>query len=82
MAEQYGVIGFFVMLFLVVLAILWFLLPFAIFGTKALLQELIDETKKNNELLSKLVMSSNNDANQIQKTTKARPMPDDIVIGG
>ncbi|VVM20197.1 hypothetical protein BSPWISOXPB_5199 [uncultured Gammaproteobacteria bacterium] len=35
-----------VVLFLFVLAILWFLLPFAIFGTKDKLSELIAETKK------------------------------------
>jgi hypothetical protein len=36
------------------LAILWFLLPFAIFGTKDKLSELIAETKKTNEQLSDL----------------------------
>jgi hypothetical protein len=41
-----------VVLFLFVLAILWFLLPFAIFGTKDKLSELIAETKKTNEQLS------------------------------
>ncbi len=46
--------GLAISLFLVVLAILWFLLPFAIFGTKDKLGELIAETKKTNEELKAL----------------------------
>jgi len=38
-------LGVITVFFLVVLAILWFFLPFAIFGTKALIQESIDEQK-------------------------------------
>jgi hypothetical protein len=41
-------------LFLIILCILWFLLPFAIFGTKDKLDELIYETRKTNEELSAL----------------------------
>nr|MBS0020051.1 hypothetical protein [Gammaproteobacteria bacterium] len=40
--------------FLVILAILWFCLPFAIFGTKAKLNELIVETRRTNEELALL----------------------------
>ncbi|MDP3322664.1 MAG: hypothetical protein Q8S71_03855 [Hydrogenophaga sp.] len=40
--------------FLVILAILWFLLPFAIFGTKDLIQQQIDLAKETNALLKKL----------------------------
>ena len=32
-------------LFLLVLAILWFLLPFAVFGTKAILKDILAELK-------------------------------------
>jgi hypothetical protein len=35
-----------------VLAVAWIILPFALIGTKPLLQELIDETKRTNELLA------------------------------
>jgi hypothetical protein len=49
-----GSIGLGIVLFLFVLAILWFLLPFAIFGTKDKLSELIAESKKTNEQLSAL----------------------------
>jgi len=40
--------------FLIILLILWFLLPFAIFGTKDKLNDLINETKKTNDQLEKL----------------------------
>ena len=33
------------------IAVLWILMPFAIFGTKDLLRELIREQKKTNEIL-------------------------------
>lgn len=47
-----GVVGVVVFLFLLVLAVLWFLLPFAIFGTKDRLKLILDELKKiNTELL-------------------------------
>lgn len=38
-------------LFLVVLAILWIAMPFAIFGTKPILRELLTEQKRTNKLL-------------------------------
>lgn len=43
-----------VLIFLSVLAILWFLLPFAIFGTKDKLQEIIDQTIINTQAIEKL----------------------------
>lgn len=39
------------LLFALLIAILWTLMPFAIFGTKDLLRQLIREQKKTNELL-------------------------------
>ncbi|RYF30622.1 MAG: hypothetical protein EOO23_04740 [Comamonadaceae bacterium] len=39
----------------ILIAILWILLPFAVFGSKDLLRELIREQKRNNELLQKMV---------------------------
>lgn len=41
-----------VVLFLLVLAICWIILPFAVIGTKPLLRELIKEQKRTNELLA------------------------------
>ena len=40
--------------FIILLLILWFLLPFAVFGTKVKLNDLINETKKTNYQLEKL----------------------------
>ena len=40
--------------FIILLLILWFLLPFAVFGTKVKLNDLINETKKTNDKLEKL----------------------------
>jgi len=54
MGETLGGLYIVVVLFLFVLAILWFFLPFAIFGTKDKLNELIEETKKTNNELQKL----------------------------
>ena len=53
--EAMGAVGGGVMLLLgllvVLIGILWILMPFAIFGTKDLLRELIREQKKTNEIL-------------------------------
>lgn len=38
-------------LLVIVIAVLWILMPFAIFGTKDLLRELIREQRKTNEIL-------------------------------
>ena len=51
MNEMLGGIGIFGILFLVVLAVLWFFLPFAVFGIKERLDNQIKEQKKTNELL-------------------------------
>ena len=49
-----GGFGVVVMLFLFLLALLWFLLPFAIFGTKDKLAALIAESKKTNVELARI----------------------------
>jgi threonine/homoserine/homoserine lactone efflux protein len=41
-------------LFVIVLVVLWVLLPFAIFGMKDLLRELVREQKHTNTLLERL----------------------------
>ena len=46
-----GTLGVVVFVFLIVLAILWFLLPFAIFGTKDKLSELIELQKETLQTL-------------------------------
>lgn len=40
-----------VWIFLLILAVLWFLMPFAVFGSKDLLKKLIEEQRRTNKLL-------------------------------
>lgn len=47
-------VGIVIILFLFALSVLWFFLPFAIFGIKDKLNALILESKKTNEHLSAL----------------------------
>lgn len=42
-------------LFVIILAVLWFFLPFAIFGTKDRLNQIIDESFKTNRLLEEIL---------------------------
>ena len=52
-----GAIGYVVLgVFLVVLSIGWTILPFAIIGTKPLLRELLEEMRRSNLLLERLVI--------------------------
>jgi len=53
-AEVMSYLYIFGYIFLIALAILWFLLPFAIFGIKDKLTALIAETQKTNEQLAEL----------------------------
>lgn len=54
MNEILGGLGVFWVLFLVVLALLWFILPFAVFGIKDRLDKLIKEQATTNKLLTKM----------------------------
>ena len=47
-------LGGFMTLFLILLGILWLLVPFAIFGIKPLLRQLITEQKRTNEVLTRI----------------------------
>lgn len=49
-----GTVGAILIAFLVVLAIAWFLLPFAMFGLKPRIDELTKETRKTNALLEQI----------------------------
>jgi hypothetical protein len=49
-----SLIGWIVVGFLIILAIAWTLLPFAMFGIKPLLRDLIAETRQTNRLLEEL----------------------------
>lgn len=50
--EIFAGLGAIATLFLIFVAILWMLLPFAVFGVKDLAKELIAEQKKSSELQS------------------------------
>ena len=54
MSEFMAGSGIIVVLFLFVLAVLWFFIPFAIFGTKDKLAEIIAESKKTNAELARI----------------------------
>ena len=54
MDQTLGGLYLVIVLFLLVLAVLWFFLPFAIFGTKDKLNELIRETRRTNKELKKI----------------------------
>lgn len=59
MAEVIGGIGLFWVVFLIALGVLWFLLPFAVFGIKARLDTQIVEQERTNQLLVELIESNN-----------------------
>ena len=46
-----GIFGVVIIALCIIIAILWILMPFAIFGSKDLLHELIREQQKTNRLL-------------------------------
>jgi heme exporter protein D len=62
MAEFYVLAPFLV----VVLAIVWLILPLAIFGTKPLLRELLAEQQRTNQLLAELTSRAQAQAVQSQ----------------
>lgn len=55
MADLFGGIGVFWILFLGALGVLWFLLPFAVFGIKGRLDAQIAEQERTNRLLRELI---------------------------
>ncbi len=52
--EAFGVLTVIGVVFLIILAILWFLLPFAVFGTQPKIEKLIEEAKRTNALLEQI----------------------------
>ena len=64
-----GLLAVALVLFLILLAVLWVLMPFAIFGTKDLLREQISEQKKTNALLQRLADQQDRAASQTTAST-------------
>jgi hypothetical protein len=62
-------------LFVLILAILWILVPFAIFGIKPLLRELIANQKKANEILSMMATQAGAAGENVTKTPAEFPLP-------
>jgi hypothetical protein len=60
-------------LFLVVLAILWVLVPFAIFGIKPLLCEMCDHQKKTNQILATMLAQA--EVTQAMPAKAVEPQP-------
>ena len=54
-----GGVGLVVLIFLLILAILWFLLPFAIFGTKGKLDDIKSELQNTNQKLQMILNELN-----------------------
>ena len=50
-----GAFGLLFLLLFFILVLIWIALPFSVFGIKDLLREIIEEQKKNNELLKDLL---------------------------
>lgn len=67
--EAIGSLGALWILFLLVLGILWFLLPFAIFGTKDRLRDLIEENRQSNQELAAI----RKQLAELQQTLKDKP---------
>ena len=72
MGETLGIFGLLLVVLGIVLVVAWIILPFAIIGTKPLLQELIQEVKKTNALLVREGIPIR-DALPKQETTDAVP---------
>lgn len=77
--EVLGGFALVVMLFLVVLAILWFILPFAIFGTKARLDSLIVKQDQQIELLKKLVSQANDGRGEPTLDVESKGTSDEVA---
>lgn len=68
-----GTLGIVIMLVVFLAAILWFFLPFAVFGTKARIDELIQINKKTSVLLE----SINVEITQLRKESNLQKNIDD-----
>ena len=74
----------FAFLFTMLLAILWILVPFAIFGIKPLLKQLIAEQRATNKLLqlqTAQVQAPKHPPTQSAPLPPPQPPPDDRTIG-
>ena len=71
----FGVVLFF---FLLVLAVLWFFLPFAIFGTKDKLSALIFEVQKTNAELARISTELSHTRTQLASRVQQERIASDV----
>lgn len=70
--EMLGGIGALGAILLLFVAILWILMPFAVFGTKDLIEEQIKQQKKTNELLERLSLAATGDSVTVSPETHVK----------
>jgi hypothetical protein len=77
-----GILGIVIFVFLLALAILWFLLPFAIFGTKDKLNTLIAESRQINVELARVTaeLQATRALIATPRTVAAAPLPGERPI--
>lgn len=77
-----GILGIVIFVFLLALAILWFLLPFAIFGTKDKLNTLIAESRQINVELARVTaeLQATRALIATPRTVQAAPLPGERPI--
>lgn len=57
-----------------IIALLWIVLPFAVFGIKDLMRKQISESKRTNELLERLVAAQEAVAGRLAPATERLPI--------
>jgi predicted PurR-regulated permease PerM len=68
--------GIVITIFVFVLAILWFLLPFAVFGIKDKLNQLIESGNETNRLLNTLINENRTSGDQHSQTRQESAHPE------
>ncbi|KPK36582.1 MAG: hypothetical protein AMK70_01770 [Nitrospira bacterium SG8_35_1] len=79
LVEFFGVFGVVVFVFLIILAVLWFLLPFVIFGISNKLNELIRLNKSiegNTDIITNQLKSLNNNLRNLTDKEIDNSKPD------
>lgn len=65
-----GILGIFIFIFLIVLGILWFILPFAVFGIKSRLELISSELSETRLLLSEIAKNTSTQSPNTQDIEK------------
>lgn len=65
--EAFKGLYLFGLVFLLVLGVAWFFMPFAIFGTKPILKDILRELKNNNDLLRTIASHAKDQADWVKR---------------